>query len=303
VPLLSSVSPSPSTTPVPWNPGNAIAALDAADWTFQSTYGDEFTTVYGSSGGTGLDPAVWSNGWFPSTQWGASEAPHGGDGYVWCDPAQVLVTSSPGANASSSYGAITGFTGASCLQLTVATKTGSGSLASYTTATGFCVSNPGSNLSGGWAGLQITPPFYVETRVWLMPSSSSIPNYPTVWLGSQNDPTTGELDIFEPLGTNGAPVGHSHYSGDPNHPTNALSGAAGVWTVIGVIYSTSAEQCTWYGSVSGGEMLNFSGSVNGTGGTTGPYYWILNNGYPAGGDGNVIPGIMLVDYVRCFTAS
>jgi hypothetical protein len=50
-------------------------------------------------------------------------------------------------------------------------------------------------------------------------------------------------------------------------------------------------------------MLNFSGSVNGTGGTTGPYYWILNNGYPAGGDGNVIPGIMLVDYVRCFTAS
>jgi hypothetical protein len=27
------------------------------------------------------------------------------------------------------------------------------------------------------------------------------------------------------------------------------------------------------------------------------------NGYPAGGDGNVVPGIMLVDYVRCFSYS
>jgi hypothetical protein len=304
----------------PNNQGSLQAALAPNLWTFQPTLGDEFNTVYANSGGTGLNPAVWANGWFASTQFGAS-GPFSSNFSPgsWCDPAQVLVTTTPGNNAASSYGAIAGFTGNACLQLTIETKSGDGG----TIAQGFCVTNPhAGSYGGGYSGLTLSGPCYLECRVWLMPYSSGVvANYPTVWLGSQSDPATGEIDIFEPLGTNGAPLGHYHGPTDDGvDPSGQLNNAAGVWSTIGVLVWPAAPQaefsgytnlgngpgqCYWFGAANGENISYMVGLYsNNMNGTNGPFYWILNNGEPQimGSNTNVyFPAIMLVDYVRCWT--
>lgn len=299
----------PSTTPVPNNPNNAIPALAPGLWTFQPNLGDEFDTVFGSSGGTGLNSAKWSNGWFPGSygngQFGASGAGPPGSGSAWCDPAQVLVTSSPGNNGASSYGAIPGFTGAACLQLTSASKASPGGRisSSLNVAQGFIVSNN----SLGFGGIALAPPFYIEVRVWYMPktgAAGTIPGYPCIFLGSQSDPATGEIDVYEPLGGNsGEPVGHFHYNGDPNQSTSPVTGAAGQWVTIGVLFPATGNQCRWFAAVGSANMAEITGSVNGTGGAKGPFYWVLLDGYELvypGSGGQQLPGIHLVDYVRVF---
>jgi len=295
----------PLGNPVPYNPNN-VAALASNLWTYEAALGDEFIT-YDTASPNGINHVKWSNGYYPSSKWGTSGPIVSGLGAQVA--ANCQITSSPGNAAT---GTITGFTGASCLQLT-ATSPGTDG---YTYSTGGIVSNPTLSYSGGYEGIGVYPGSYIETRVLLQGNSSGNENYYSVWLPSTN--VSGELDLFENIGSPFQSLcGHFHYDDytDPNYATGSSTPTPwysptdqGRWFIMGAIWGTNSL-CTWFANGSSSAMgspTGGSGDMNPlpTGGESGPFYWILsimpvNSEYTA--NYIQIPGLMLVDYVRVFS--
>jgi hypothetical protein len=153
-----------------------------------------------------------------------------------------------------------------------------------TGGTGGLVSTNPSDGQSGHSGYQFTYGF-VEARIYLPASGSTIANWPAWWTNGQSWPTDGEMDVMEGLG--GSACYHFHDSS--GGPGGCASGNYSGWHIYGANWQPGVV--TYY--YDGTEV----GSIN-SGITSQPMYLILENSTGSYGGTVVTPATMKVDYVR-----
>jgi hypothetical protein len=264
-----------------------------SQWTL--IFDDEFDHIFGTP--TGLDPSKWATGW-GSTDNGSLTWPVPGDdsdpnAWAICDPAMNSVAG----------GTVGGRTGSFLWQSVAYKPQTDVDPSNY--AQGSVQTNPtwGNAAAGASPGAQFTPEIYAEASIWTSTDSNGqMVNWPSFWFASQNDPTTGELDVLE--GIDGVP--NYHWHNGSNGPGGSASGNWSGWHTYGAHWTSSAV--TWYydgvevGTVSAGILANAMFIVLSMGY---PSYSSANNSTPTtnapgpGGFG-IVPQ-QITDYVRVWS--
>ena len=130
---------------------------------------------------------------------------------------------------------------------------------------------------------------YAEARIFFpgIPDGSRAYNWPAWWTTGQTWPTTGEIDIAEPL----AGVMHSNYHSAGADFNHQISGSwANGWHKYGVHRKTNGTNDIYFDDV-----LVYSYS---TSDGNAPHYLVLNVGYSASYPMYGVDGEMKVDWVR-----
>jgi Glycosyl hydrolases family 16 len=233
-------------------------------WTL--IFDDEFNKVFATP--SGLDPSKWATGWGTTDNGGLTWPVPGesSDPNAWaiCDPAMSVVAS----------GTVDGRTG-SFLWQSVAYKPQT-DVDSSNYAQSSVQSNPawGNTTWGASPGAQFTPEIYVEASIWTSTSSNGeMYNWPSFWLASQDDPTTGEIDVLEGLG--GSPCYHWHNGS--SGPGGCANGSWVGWHTYGAHWTSTDVDYFYDGTL--------VGSIT-SGILSDPMYIVLSMGYPAGSAGN-----------------
>ena len=228
-------------------------------WTL--IFDDEFDEVFSTP--TGLDPSKWATGWGTtdngSLTWPVPGDNSNPDGWAICDPSMSVVAA----------GTVDGRTGSFLWQSVAYKPQTDVDLSNY--AQSSVQSNPswGSASGGASPGAQFTPEIYVEASIWTSTDASGhLFNWPSFWLASQNDPTTGELDILEGLG--GLPSYHWHNGS--SGPGGSVSGSWSGWHTYAAHWTSSAATFYYDGAL--------VGSVT-SGILSDPMFIDLSMGYPA----------------------
>jgi Glycosyl hydrolases family 16 len=183
-------TPAAPTAPVVSPPATAGAspAGDPGNW--RLVFDDEF-------GGTSLNTAKWSAGWFGS---GITQPLTPAE--LECfDPAEVSV-------------------GGGALNLSMIAKSETCGRKTRPYGSGIVTTNGKFSFTYG----------FMEARVWVPGTGGIIPDWPDVWLDGQNWPADGEIDIME--GLSGQACWHFHYPG--GQPGNCSSDSfTGGWHTFG----------------------------------------------------------------------
>lgn len=157
----------------------------------------------------------------------------------------------------------------------------------------------GTNFGAGPPWLQqYTPSAYFEAKITLPASGSSIANWPAFWLNSQNNPTTGEIDIMEGLNGQACFTFHNASGQQQVCPSGTYTGTHifGAWwgtTSIGASRIDAYYDNKYIGSATSGI-------------TTSPVYPILNQAMSAPGNfgGPVVaPATMAASWFHVYTAT
>lgn len=150
--------------------------------------------------------------------------------------------------------------------------------------TGALVSTNPSDGVAGHRGFQFSYG-YVEARIYLPASGSTVANWPAFWTDGQSWPADGELDVVE--GLSGQACFHFHSSS--GGPGGCATGGFAGWHTFGADWEPG--KVTYY----------YDGQAVGTittGITSQPMYLILENSDGSSGGTVVAPSDMLVDWVR-----
>jgi len=134
--------------------------------------------------------------------------------------------------------------------------------------------NPGFQLTYG----------YVEARIWLPGTGTTVDDWPAFWTDGQSWPADGEADIVEGLGS----ATSNYHSNNGTNNSGTIPGTwAGGWHTYGLDREPGQNTIYWDGQ----EVRTYPTDDNGA-----PQYIILNIG-----SGSTIPATMQVDYVRAWT--
>jgi hypothetical protein len=215
--------------------------------------------------GSSLDTSIWRTGWF-------------GSGVT--SPANSLEQDCYSPQNVSFPG-----DGTMHLKVTAAQSTCGGQTYPYTGA--MITTNPYDGRASG--GFQYTYGV-AEAMVYIPPSSSStIANWPAVWAGSQNWPTTGEDDIMEGLG--GDACFHFHYSssGSPAQAGSCVPGNLSGWHTFASDWENGSVTY-YYDGIQVGQITS--------GITSAPMFLLIDNTTGSIGGPVTTPADLQVSYLK-----
>lgn len=242
----------------------AITGLNAGGSGCTAPIGPSYKLVLDDEfNGTTLDSSKWTKGWF-----GAGITPPVNSFELQCyGPTQVTVNNG--------------------LNLTAISSTNTCGGVSRPYLSGIITSQP----SSGPPPLQQFTFGYFEAKVTLPASGGQIANWPAWWLNSQNNPTTGEIDIME--GLSGQACSTFHNSSGQQQICSPANFAG--THVFGALWA--AGSITWYyDNVQVGSPVT-------SGVTSSPMYLVLNNATSNPGDfggPTVIPANMQASWVHVY---
>jgi hypothetical protein len=244
------------TTP----PSSGGVAPFGASGSWNLKFSDDF-----SSGR--LDTGKWEPNWLAGNSTTITKPINGSESSCY-DPAQVSVGAFGGASGALKLSAVS----RSC-------RASNGT--TYSSASGIVTTSGKYTFTHG----------FMEARVWMDGTSSTL-NWPAFWAdGTGQWPTTGEIDVMEGLG--GRPAWHFHWgsSGSPQQVGGAPSMSSKVgWHTFGADWETGSIKF-YYDGVMVGQATS--------GVTNSPMFLILNLGISSSISGPIkLPSDFLVDYVR-----
>jgi beta-glucanase (GH16 family) len=128
---------------------------------------------------------------------------------------------------------------------------------------------------------------YMEARIWLPGSGSSIADWPAFWTSSYDWPTTGEIDVLEGIGGQAC----AHFHNAAGGPGTCITGAyPGGWHTFAADWEPGSV--TYY--YDGTEVWNDTSGI-----TSAPMYLVLNLALSTAiTSPDTAPATMQVDYVR-----